>query len=137
MCIDELLIKARELVSFQRPTDRDYRSVRTWLHNLRPIVEQEESYIELREDILSLRHGREWAGFDGMIESLLHKLNCKLIRVRTLNLFYSHYSLESHVLIVIPCSRESSVHQTYLIKHPTSTSTTSHHPGLKSSSASS
>lgn len=77
---DELLIKARELVSFQRPTDRDYRSVRTWLHNLRPIVEQEEGYIELREDIVSLRHGREWAGFDGMIESLLHKLNCKLIR---------------------------------------------------------
>lgn len=77
---DELLIKARELVSFQRPTDRDYRSVRTWLHNVRPIVEQEENYIELREDIVSLRHGREWAGFDGMIESLLHKLNCKLIR---------------------------------------------------------
>jgi len=137
MCIDELLIKARELVSFQRPTDRDYRSVRTWLHNLRPIVEQEESYIELREDILSLRHGREWAGFDGIIESLLHKLNCKLIRVRTLSFSYSHRISECHALTEIPCSRKSSVHQIYLIKHPTSTSTTSRHPGSKSSSASS
>ena len=137
MCIDELLIKARELVSFQRPTDRDYRSVRTWLHNLRPIVEQEEGYIELREDIVSLRHGREWAGFDGMIESLLHKLNCKLIRVRTLSFSYSHYISEGHVLIEMLCSRKSSVHQTYLIKHPTSTSTTSRHPESKSSSASS
>ncbi|OCL10360.1 hypothetical protein AOQ84DRAFT_387569 [Glonium stellatum] len=64
----------------QRPTDRDYRSARTWFHNVRPIVQLEEGYIGLREDILSLRHGREWAGFDGMIESLLHKLDCKLIR---------------------------------------------------------
>src|SRR5438045_1204622 len=78
---DDLLIKARELVSFQRPTNRDYRSVQTWFHNVRPIVECEESYIHCREDIVSLRHGREWAGFDGLIENLLDRLNCSLIRV--------------------------------------------------------
>src|SRR6266480_2019633 len=78
---DDLLIKARELVSFQRPTDRDYHSVQTWFRNVRPIVEGDESYIHCREDIVSLRHGREWAGFDGIIEKLLHRLNCPLIRV--------------------------------------------------------
>ena len=60
--------------------------MRAWFHNVRPIVEAEEEYIDCREDMVSLRHGREWAGFDGMIESLLHKLNCELIRVRNLPL---------------------------------------------------
>jgi hypothetical protein len=79
---DELLIKARELVSFQRPTERDYRSVRNWFHNIAPLVDDEQEYILWKEDIVTLRHGREWAGFDGMVEALLHKMNCPLIQVR-------------------------------------------------------
>jgi hypothetical protein len=78
---DELLIKARELVSFQRPTSRDYRSVRNWFHNVSPLVDEEQEYILWKEDIVTLRHGREWANFDGIVEELLHKVDCRLIRV--------------------------------------------------------
>lgn len=78
---DELLIKARELVSFQRPTDRDYRSVRHWFHNTAPLVDEEQEYILWKEDIVTLRHGREWAGFDGWVEEILHKIDCPLVRV--------------------------------------------------------
>jgi hypothetical protein len=78
---DELLIRARELVSFQRPTNRDYRSVRNWLHNLAPLVDEEQDYIRWEEDIVTLRHGREWAGFDGIVEEFLHRIDCRLVRV--------------------------------------------------------
>jgi hypothetical protein len=78
---DELIIKARELVSFQRPTARDYRSVRNWFHNVAPLVDEEQEYILWKEDVLTLRHGREWASFDGLVEACLHKINCRLIRV--------------------------------------------------------
>ncbi|KAI4671757.1 uncharacterized protein J4E78_000253 [Alternaria triticimaculans] len=77
---DELLIKARELVSFQRPTERDYRSVRNWFHNIAPLVDEEQDYILWKEDIVTLRHGREWAGFDGMVEALLHKMDGPLVQ---------------------------------------------------------
>lgn len=78
---DELLIKAREIVSFQRPTDRDYKSVCNWFHNVAPLVGDEQDYIKWKEDIVTLRYGREWASFDGIVEEMLHKIDCRFIRV--------------------------------------------------------
>ena len=83
---DELLIKARELISFQRPTERDYRSVRNWFHNVAPLVDEEQDYILWKEDIVTLRHGREWAGFDGMVEAMLHKIDSPPIQVSDLDI---------------------------------------------------
>jgi hypothetical protein len=80
-CADELLVKAREMVSFQRPSNRDYQSVRNWFHNVKPLIGEEDDYILWKEDIVTLRHGREWAGFDGWVEHMLHKIDCRLIRV--------------------------------------------------------
>lgn len=79
--VDELLIKAREMVSFQRPTNQDYKSVRNWIHNIGPLVGEEQEYILWKEDIITLRHGREWANFDGWVEQFLHRIDCRLIRV--------------------------------------------------------
>jgi hypothetical protein len=79
--LDEVLIKARDLVTFQRPSKRDYGSVRNWIWNLKPVVEKEQAFIKYKEDIITLHSGREWSGFDGFIESLLLKLDCRLIRV--------------------------------------------------------
>jgi hypothetical protein len=78
---DELLIKARELVAFQRPTDRDYRSVRNWHEQAAPLVGEDQEFLLWKEDIVTLRHGREWASFDGLVEEMLHKFDCPLIRV--------------------------------------------------------
>ncbi|PSN67486.1 hypothetical protein BS50DRAFT_600854 [Corynespora cassiicola Philippines] len=77
---DELLTKSREITSFQRPTDGDYNSVRNWFKNKAPLVSEEQDYILWKEDIVTLRHGREWANFDGMVEQMLHKINCSLVR---------------------------------------------------------
>lgn len=78
---DDLLVKARELVSFQRPTDRDYRSVRNWHKQGTPLVGEDQEFLLWKEDIVTLRHGREWASFDGLVEEMLHKFDGPLIRV--------------------------------------------------------
>ncbi|KAF2490117.1 hypothetical protein BU16DRAFT_553300 [Lophium mytilinum] len=78
---DEILVKARELNAFQRPSSRDYRSVRNWFWKEGALVEAEEEFIKRKEDIVTLRIGREWAGFDGLVERLLRKMECRLIVV--------------------------------------------------------
>lgn len=79
---DEVLIKAREINGFQRPSRRDYRSLRRWFYKMAPIsYEKEAAYIKKREDLITLRHGREWAGFDGWVEECIHKLPTSLSRV--------------------------------------------------------
>ncbi|KAH6863043.1 hypothetical protein B0T12DRAFT_2116 [Alternaria alternata] len=78
---DELLLKSHALNALQQPTDRDYISVRNWFHNERPLAsEKEESYIKQREDIVILRHGRQWTRFHGFIEQTIEILNCRPIR---------------------------------------------------------
>lgn len=82
MPADELLVKARELNAFQRPSRRDYRSFRTWFWNVKPLnYEPEEEFIRRKEDLVSLRHGREWSGFDGFIETCIRKVHCRLTQV--------------------------------------------------------
>ena len=80
---DEILLKARDMNGFQRPSNRDYRSLRRWFHFKGPLVESEQEYIKRREDLVTLRQGREWAGFDGWIESSIKKLPDSLAEVKS------------------------------------------------------
>ncbi|OCL02525.1 hypothetical protein AOQ84DRAFT_401166 [Glonium stellatum] len=77
---DEILIKARELESFQRPSDRNYRSVRRYYHNTKPLMDAEMDSIRSKEDIVSLRNGREWASFDGCVESMLQRFDSRFLQ---------------------------------------------------------
>lgn len=53
---DKILIKARELAEFQRPNDRDWINVRTWFWNNKPLSnEKEESFIRIKEDLITLK----------------------------------------------------------------------------------
>ena len=80
---DDILAKARDLNAFQRPSNRDYHSFRTWFWNVKPLnYEPEEDFIKRREDLVSLRHGREWSGFDGMIETCIRKVHSPLTQVK-------------------------------------------------------
>jgi hypothetical protein len=83
---EELLFNARELNSFQRPSERDHQSVRNWFHNMAPLVDEEQDYIPWKEDIVTLRHGREWTSFDGMVEAMLSKIDSPPIRVSNLHI---------------------------------------------------
>ncbi|KAF2035249.1 hypothetical protein EK21DRAFT_55133 [Setomelanomma holmii] len=76
---DEILVKARDLNAFQKPSSRDYRAFRTWFYNVKPLnYKPEEDFIRRKEDLITLRHGREWSGFDGFIESCVRKMHCSL-----------------------------------------------------------
>lgn len=85
---DELILKTREITLLQRPSTKDYRSVRSWFANHAPLIHGEAQYLKRKEDIITLRPGRECAGFDGFVERMLHlldaslrKLGCHVIRV--------------------------------------------------------
>lgn len=73
---DEVLIKARTLDSFQKPSDRNYRSVRRFHHNHKPLMDAETESIRSKEDTVSLRNsGREGGSFDGGLEKTIFKID--------------------------------------------------------------
>ncbi|KAL1643048.1 hypothetical protein SLS61_009436 [Didymella pomorum] len=75
MQYDEIMLKAKEMNGFQRPSNRDYRSLRNWCNIEKPLsLEAEREFIRRKEDLVTLRQGREWAGFDGWMESAIVKL---------------------------------------------------------------
>ncbi|KAH3906374.1 hypothetical protein HBI56_198060 [Parastagonospora nodorum] len=83
---DKVLIKARQLESFQKPSDRNYRSVRRYYHNTKPLMDAEMDSIRSKEDTISLHNGREWASFDGGVETMIGQVDRGLQKVfRTKN----------------------------------------------------
>lgn len=66
------------MVSLQRPASRDYQTMKNWFAFREPITRREARYIRKKEDIVTLRTGRESAGFDGFVERCLTRLDCWL-----------------------------------------------------------
>lgn len=81
VALDKVLINARTLESFQRPSDRNYRSVRRYHYNEKPLMDSEMDSIRSKEDIVSLSNGREWATFDSGVETVIHSIDGALSRV--------------------------------------------------------
>ena len=78
----EILLKARELKAINPPSNRDYKSVLSFMENDEgQLYEKEMSYIYEKADLVTLRPGREHAWLDGMIESILKICRCGLLRV--------------------------------------------------------
>lgn len=86
-----MLLKAKDVAGMQRPSKRDWRSVKNWIDNRKPLVEKERRFILRKEDLVTLRCGREGAGFESVVERMLARtdnfltqwLNCRIIKVRT------------------------------------------------------
>jgi hypothetical protein len=74
------MIRARAIGGFQKPADRNYRSVRRYIHNTQPLGDADKDSIRCKEDIVSLSNGREWAGFDGLVESSLQHIDQKILK---------------------------------------------------------
>ena len=56
-----VLTSSHELAAFHKPTAPEDRSVRTFLKNNNPIHDMEMSYIKHKDDLVTLRPGREHA----------------------------------------------------------------------------
>lgn len=86
---DEVLLRTKEMTALQRPSSRDYKSVVNWFEGHHPLVQDEANYIRRKEDMITLRHGRECAGFDSLVERTLSRIDrvlykavgCRWIRV--------------------------------------------------------
>jgi len=56
-------------------------SVRSYFDEEAPLCNL-ESYIYCKEDIITLKPGRENAWLDAVVENILQKISCKFVRVR-------------------------------------------------------
>src|SRR5438045_8199699 len=77
----ELLTISQSLAAMNKPPKHDYASVKNYFLDEVPLDAEDEYYIYHKEDIVTLKPGRENAWLDGIVERVLQKLNCCLIRV--------------------------------------------------------
>ena len=92
----EILLKARELKAIDPPSNRDYKSVLSFMENDEgQLYEKEMEYIYEKADLVTLRPGREHAWLDGTIESILKICRCGLLRV-------SLHGLPASIIAYIP-----------------------------------
>lgn len=78
----KLLCTAQQMMALNRPSSSDYESVVNYVCDRRPVVESEREWVLWKEDMVTLRPGREHAWLDAGIERALKSLHCRLIEVR-------------------------------------------------------
>ena len=77
----QLLLQAQQLVAMNRPADRDHMSVQNFMDNGKPLLQADSGFINEKEDLVTLRPGRENAWFDGFVERMLKMCHCKPLQV--------------------------------------------------------
>lgn len=80
---DEWVLKAKQMVSLNRPAERDYQSAEALLYSKKPLLDEEYGFIYQKEDLITLRDGREMAVLDSLTERLLRTFHCSLSQVST------------------------------------------------------
>jgi hypothetical protein len=74
--IATLLDSAQKLLAANRPSESEYRSVRNYIESYNPLHDSEQEYIQHKQDLITLRPGRNHARLDRAIDGalrLLHK----------------------------------------------------------------
>jgi hypothetical protein len=72
----QLLTTAQAFAAMNKPTSGEQCSVRNWMENVDPVCEADASFVEHKEDLITLRPGREHAWLDAGIEKVLQ--GCKI-----------------------------------------------------------
>ena len=86
-----LVDAAQKMVSLNQPSQSDLLSVRYYMEQQKPLVEEEASWKDKEEDMIILRGGREHAWLDASIEKLLKLFHCKLLEVRLFKIMVLDY----------------------------------------------
>ncbi|CZT48711.1 uncharacterized protein RSE6_09452 [Rhynchosporium secalis] len=77
-----LLSAARDLATFNRPPTRDFESVRSYFDEETPLSSKKERYIYRREDLITLKPGRENAWLDVLVERFMQNIPLRFTTVR-------------------------------------------------------
>lgn len=75
-CPATVLEAAQRLMGFNKPSHGDQRSACNYIWGNKPIDPRESAYFQCKEDLITLKAGREHAWLDTVIEAALRKLNC-------------------------------------------------------------
>jgi hypothetical protein len=68
-------------MSLNKPSGSEYQSVGRYLNNRKALGEEEATWIQHKEDLITLRTGRDHAWLDDIVEGFLKLCHCKLIDV--------------------------------------------------------
>lgn len=69
-------------MAFNRPGKAEHRSLINYVEGWKPVYEPESGYIYCKEDLITLRPGREHAWLDKSIEKFLRLAHCRPLEVR-------------------------------------------------------
>ena len=69
-------------MAFNRPGKAEHCSVLNYVEGRTPVEKKESQYVYRKEDLITLRPGREHAWLDRSIEYILRVADCRLLRVR-------------------------------------------------------
>src|SRR5277367_3140006 len=72
---------AQTLTSLNRPTSHEYTSVENFMNNEKPVSRPQFNFIYHKEDLVTLRPGREHAWLDSQVEKLLKACDGWLVQV--------------------------------------------------------
>lgn len=75
----DLMQRAQQMMSMGRPSPSAYNSVRNFFKFKAPLCQKDAEWIRCREDLVTLRPGREHAWLDDAVEWLLKVLHCRFI----------------------------------------------------------
>lgn len=89
MFIGQLLLQAQQLVALNRPPERDQYSVRSYIEKNACFVEAEMRFAYEKEDLITLRPGRDHSFVDGFVERMLKALPCRPLKARN----FQHFSI--------------------------------------------
>lgn len=77
----QILQQAHSLQGMNRPTDRDHSSVSNYFQNEQPLMESDRDFLYHKEDLVTIRAGREHAWLDAAVENLLRWYPCAPVKV--------------------------------------------------------
>lgn len=113
------MLKAQQMVGLGRPAARDYESVEAYIFDKKPLVDEEMDFIYQKEDLITIRHGREVAMLDAFTERMLQIFHCPMLQVW--KLIHTGEETLTYAYVCSTCSVQKPIAR----EQPTETSITS------------
>ena len=79
----QLLQQAQNLVAMNKPPMRDQLSLRNYVEGRRCLVESESAFAYHKEDLVTLRPGRDHSFVDAFVERMLRTFHCGPLQVNS------------------------------------------------------
>jgi hypothetical protein len=110
---------AQSLTHCNRPSSSEHESVRNFFNRRQPVVPSELQFINCKEDLITLRPGREHAWLDAAIEKGLKWSKCDWIEVSKLLNRYANDANVHQVLVQFKGMPTSYISWSYFLTRST------------------